>query len=79
MGIVATVIGAVVVILVVAAVAPQFFSALADTNEVLTDANTTTGDTTADSLLGVFPLMIGITGLFAIVGIVLAAVRFSNR
>lgn len=70
------VIGAVVVLSVIAAVAPTFFTGLSDTNAVLNDVNTTTGDATADGLIGIFPLLIGITGLFALVGAILVAVKF---
>ncbi len=73
------IIGAVVVLSVIASVAPTFFTELSDTNAVLNDPNTTTGDTTADGLLGIFPLLIGITGLFALVGAILVAVKFSSR
>lgn len=79
LGIAGAIIGAVVVLSVVAAVAPTFFQELADTNAVLTSPNTTTGSTDADSLLAIFPLLIAVTGLFAIVGSILVAVKFRDN
>lgn len=75
LAIVGVVIGAVVTALVLAAVAPEFFGAVADLNAVFTNESTTTGDATADSLLSVFPIIIGITGLFAIAGLAIVAFR----
>lgn len=79
LAIVGVVIGAVVVMAIIAALLPTFLGSLADTNAAFNDPNATTGDATADSLLPIFPILIGLGGLIAIVGLVLAAVHFGGR
>lgn len=79
LGIVGVIVGAIVAVLIVAALFPQFMSALSGINGNLNDPNTTTGDATADSLIPVFSLVIGLAGLFGIVGIILAAVHFGKK
>lgn len=79
LAIVGTIIGAVVAIALVAALAPTYFSSLADIGAVFTDANTTTGNADADNLLPVFGLLVAFGGLFAIVGLVLVAIAIKNR
>lgn len=79
LAIVGTIIGAVVAIALVAALAPTYFDSLADIGAVFTDANTTTGNEDADALLPVFGLLVAFGGLFAIVGLVLVAIAIKNR
>lgn len=74
---VAVIIGAVVVIQIVAALFPTFFNSVAAINENLT--TTSTGDDTADSLLPIFRILVGLGALFGIIGIVLAAIAIKNR
>lgn len=73
--IVGVIIGAVVTMAIVAALLPTFLNSLADVNTEFNDPNATTGDATADSLLTIFPILIALGGLFAIVGLILMAVR----
>lgn len=78
LGIAGGMIGALVVISVIAAVIGPYLTGVADVNTVLNDPNTTAGDATADSLLPIFPLLVGITGLFAVVGAILAGMHFTR-
>lgn len=73
--IVGVIIGAVVSIALLAALAPQYFSSLADIGAVFTDPSTSTGNTDADALLPVFGLLVAFGGLFAIVGLVLLGIK----
>lgn len=73
--IIGTIIGAVVAIAIVAALFPTYMGSLSDLGTAFNDPNTTTGDATADTLLPVFALLVAFGGLFAIVGIVLLAVK----
>lgn len=75
LSIVTVIIGAVVGISLIAALAPTYMTALGDFVGVFNDANTTTGDATADTLLPVFALLMAFAGLFALVGIGIVAVR----
>lgn len=72
------IIGAVVAVILIAALIPTYLGGIADVVGVFNDNNTTTGDTTADSLLTVFGLLIAFAGLFAIVGLVFLAVRLKR-
>lgn len=78
MAIVGTVIGAVVVVLLIAALVATFFGAIADVNENLSDENVTTGDATADVILRVFPIVIGVVAVIGFVGLIIAALQFTN-
>lgn len=75
MAIISVIIGGFVLLIIIAALLPTFFTGLADTNAALTDPNTTTGDATADSLLTVFPILIGLAGLFFIIGLIFLAFK----
>ena len=75
LGIAGIIIGAVVAIILIAALIPTYLGGVADVVDVFNDANTTTGDATADSLLTVFGLLVAFAGLFAIVGLVFLAVK----
>ncbi len=79
LGIAAGVITAVVAVVVVAALAPTYFTELASLTGTFNDVNTTTGDTTADGLLPIFGLLIAFGGLFAIVGLALVIVKVARR
>lgn len=76
--IIGVIIGAVVAIAIVAALFPTYMTSLASLGTTFNDPNTTTGDATADTLLPVFALLIAFAGLFAIVGIVLLAVKLKK-
>lgn len=77
--IVGVIIGAVVSIAILAALAPTYFASLGDIGAVFTDANTTTGNDDADALLPVFGLLVAFGGLFAIVGLVLLGIKLKNQ
>lgn len=68
------IVGAVVGLAVLAALAPLWFDATADLSENFTNADV--GDTTANSIANnIFPLIIGLTGVFAIAGLAFAAMK----
>lgn len=72
------IVGGVVALVLVAALIPTLFNAVNDVNTNLTDPGTTTGDGTADTLLPVFPILIGVGAIIAIVGAIFAAFRFGG-
>lgn len=76
--IIGVIIGAVVAIAIVAALFPTYMTSLSDLGTAFNDPNTTTGDDSADALLPIFGLLIAFAGLFAIVGIVLLAVKLKK-
>lgn len=76
--IIGVIIAAVVAIAIVAALFPTYMTSLASLGDTFNDPNTTTGDATADTLLPIFGLLIAFAGLFAIVGIVLLAVKLKK-
>lgn len=65
-GILTTVIVGIVVLLILAALAPSYITAVADLVFALQDG--TTNNTTADSLLPVFGLLVALGGVFALIG-----------
>jgi hypothetical protein len=69
------VLGAVVSVLVLAALAPTFFTAIGDLAGAFesADVNSTVGNSIANS---VFPIMISLAGVFAIAGLAFAAYKF---
>lgn len=72
--IVGVVIGAVVGLTVLAALAPTWFSATGDLVENFTTADV--GDATANNIANtVFPLVLGLLGVFAIAGLAFAAMK----
>lgn len=72
--IVGVVIGAVVSLVVLAALAPTWFDATSDLVDNFTTADV--GDATANSIANtVFPLVLGLLGVFALAGLAFAAMR----
>lgn len=71
--IVAVIIGAVVGLFILAALAPMFFTAIADLVGAFNDG--TTNSTAADSLLPVFGLLVAFAGVFALVGLAIYVVK----
>lgn len=65
-GILTVVIVGIVVLLILAALAPTYITAVADLVNALESG--TTNNTTADTLLPVFGLLIALGGVFALVG-----------
>lgn len=76
--IVGVIIAAVVAIAIIAALFPTYMGSLADITGAFNDPNTTTGDSTADTLLPVFALLVAFGGLFAIVGLVLLSIKLKK-
>lgn len=76
--IVGVVIGAVVTLAILAAVAPMWFTSLADIGGVFSDPSTSTGNADADALLPTFGLLVAFGGLFAIVGLVLIGIKLKG-
>lgn len=76
MAVISAVISVIVITSILAATLGTTFTSVADVNAVFNDPNQTLNDTTTDSLLTVFPILIGLGFLFAVVGLVLAAVAF---
>lgn len=72
------VIGAVVLLAIIAALMPTWFGSLESIGTNFTDPGTTTGNTDADALLPIFGLLVAFAGIFAIVGLIVAAVRLRN-
>lgn len=72
-GILTTVVVGIVILLIVAALAPTFITAVADLVNAV--ENTTFNNTTADSLRSVFGLLIALGGLFAIVAFAFLAYK----
>lgn len=76
-GILTTVVVGIVILLIVAALAPTFITAVADLVNAV--ENTSFNNTTADSLRSVFGLLIALGGLFAIVAFAFLAYRRRSR
>ena len=72
-GILSAVVIGIVVLLIVSALAPTFLTAVADLVNALETG--TTNNTTADSLLPVFGLIIALGGVFALVAYAFLAYR----
>jgi hypothetical protein len=79
LSIAAIIIGAVVALVLIAALLPTYLGAGADVVEAFNNDTTTTGDATADSLLPIFGLITAFAVLFAIVGLVFLSVRLRGR
>ena len=71
------VVGAVVALAILAALLPTFLGSVEDVNENLSTG--TTGDATADTILGIMPILVGIGAVFALVGLIFASIRLSRR
>lgn len=76
-GILTAVIVGIVVLLILAALAPTFITAVADLVNAV--ENTSFNNTTADSLRSVFGLLIALGGLFALVAYAFIAYRRRGR
>jgi hypothetical protein len=70
-------IGAILVLLVVAALLPEVFPALGSVVQNITDGST--GNATADALLPVFGLIIALSIVIGIVTLLLNSTRFGGR
>jgi len=77
--VIGVIIGAVVGISVLSALAPTWFSSITGIVSVFTSGNYTTGDTTADGLMPIFGLVIAFAGLFALVGLVFLVVKLQGK
>lgn len=71
------IIGAVVGVQVIAALAGTWFTAIGDLSNTFDTADV--NDTTANSLLPIFRLLVALGGVFAIVGAALLAVNLTRR
>lgn len=69
------IIGAVVVLVVIAALTPTFFDALSDVVNNITSDNVTTGNSAADALLVAFAPIIGIIGAVTFLRLILRGMR----
>lgn len=78
-GIVGTILTAVVAVQVLGDLGQPFMDSLADFVGVYTDANTTTNSTTADELLPTLGLIAAIIGPLALLGLGIASLQFRNR
>lgn len=67
MSIVGTVLAGSLALIVLAKMAPTFLGAVADFNGLLNNETTTTGDSTGDSLLPVFSIVIGVVAVLALI------------
>lgn len=76
-GLIGSVITLVVIVAIVAATAGLMFSSIADFNTAL--STNTTGDTTADTIAAVLPILVGVTFVLGLVGLVVAAIRLRGR
>ena len=72
-GILSVVILGIVILLILAALAPTYITAIADLVQAMESG--TTNNTTADSLLPVFGLLVALGGVFALVGYAFLAYR----
>lgn len=75
LAIVVVIIVAVVALALLAALSPTFLESVAGIVNVFISGNYTTGDATADNVMPVFGTLIAFLGLFALVGLVFAAVQ----
>lgn len=79
LGIAGAILGSVVSILIIAAFIGLWFTSTATAVETFNDPNTTTGDSDADGLLPIFGKIIAFAAVFAIVGLVVAAVYIGKK
>lgn len=77
LSIVGVFIGAILVLLVVAALLPELFPAIGSTVENITDGST--GNATADALLPVFGLIVALSILIGVVTLILSSTRFGGK
>lgn len=78
LGLVGLLIGATILFVLMGALTSTFFGGVSDTVGNLTDANVTTGSTTADALKDPFGLLIAVGGLIAFVGLAIGVTRFNS-
>lgn len=71
------VVGAVVILSILAALAPQFFTAVGDTVSALLAANT--NDSTADTVLGVMATVVAIVLALGFIGLLFAVTKFGVK
>lgn len=69
------VVGAVVVLVILAALTPVFFDAVADLVNNLTADNVTTGNDAADQILEAFAPVIGILAAIVFLGLVIRGIQ----
>lgn len=72
-----SIVGAVVILSIVAALAPTFFTSVGDTVTALTNANT--NNTVADTVLGVMVIVVAITLALGFVALIFKATRFGGK
>lgn len=72
-GILTVIVVGIVILLILAALAPTYLTAIADLVNALESG--TTNNTSADSLLPVFGLLVALGGVFALVGFAFLAYR----
>lgn len=77
--VVSAVVGAVVVLTVLGALTSTYFGGVEDISNNITDPNVTTGNSDADNLLTAFDPVIGIVGVIGFIGLVFAAFTLVNR
>jgi hypothetical protein len=69
-----SIIAVVIVAAIVAATIGLFFTSIADVNNELDTADL--NDTTANTIAGIYPIVLGIAAVLGIVGLVMAAMKF---
>lgn len=69
-----TVIGLVVILAIIGATFGLMQSSIADVNADLSNASL--NDTTANTIAGVFPILVGVTFVLGIVGLIVGAIKF---
>lgn len=69
-----TVIGLVVILAIIGATFGLMQSSIADVNNDLASADL--NDTTANTIAGVFPILVGVTFVLGIVGLIVGAIKF---
>lgn len=67
-------VGLIVVLSVIGAVAGDLFTSISDVNTAF--STNSTGDTTADTVGAVMPLLIGVTFVLGLAGLVIGAINF---
>lgn len=77
-GIVTTAVGAAIGLLVLAAVLPLVFQGTNDAAASLNDPNVTTGSEEADSLKGIYAIVLGFGAVLLIGGIAFGLVKFKG-
>lgn len=78
-GLVGTILAAIVAVQVLGDLSPTFMDSLADFVGVYTSENTTTNHTTADELLPTLGMIAAIVGSLALLGLGIASLRFRGE